>query len=236
MPRRERASPRASSCVPLPEPSIPSSTMNFPRAGIRLKPSVARGNCRHPDGKGCAWSSRRRAQPGWPTVSKGLPTIPSHGSGHRGPPGAWGNHQGGSKTLGDIAHMRLGVSALAIIHPRRLGSSRITRLFGFDGVFLDVLYVNGAARCVERAGYPDLLTLEASGPSLVVELVPEFVRFVAQNKLAAVLPNGSADCWSGGEAFGRFDCRPGAPGALAARQRTTTVAESRLFVFIATSP
>ena len=98
------------------------------------------------------------------------------------------------KDAADIAHMRLGVSALAIVHPRRLGSSRITSLFGFDGIFLDVLDVNGVARSVERAGYPDLLTLEASGPSLVVELVPESVRFVAQNKLAVVLPNGSAEC------------------------------------------
>src|SRR5580698_6941468 len=43
MPRDENARAIISSCVRFPEPSIPSSTMNLPRAGMYLKHSLAQG-------------------------------------------------------------------------------------------------------------------------------------------------------------------------------------------------
>ena len=41
MPRGVNARASDSSCVRFPEPSIPSKTMNFPRAGIEVTASLA---------------------------------------------------------------------------------------------------------------------------------------------------------------------------------------------------
>jgi hypothetical protein len=66
-------------------------------------------------------------------------------------------------------------------------------LVGSDGLYFDVLDPDGIVRGVENAGNTDLITFEARGPALIVKLIPDSVRFIAQDEFASVLPYGSAE-------------------------------------------